>query len=71
MDYRVDDHESVLGWIEGLRRLMFVSSIRPRIGEAPHMVAERIHAEAPGNGYFCPLRPVAPELIIQAMRSGA
>lgn len=69
MDYRVDDHESVLGWIgDPAPDVCLLDFDKDRRSAA--MVAERIHSEAPETAIFAVSAQSQPELIIQAMRSG-
>src|SRR5437667_9069382 len=68
-EYRVDDHDSVLGWIGSPQPdVCLLDFDKDRRSAA--MTAERIHSDAPDTAIFAVSSQSQPELIIQAMRSG-
>ena len=68
-EYRVDDHDSVLGWIGSPQPdVCLLDFDKDRRSAA--MTAERIHSDAPDTAIFAVSSQSQPEFIIQAMRSG-
>lgn len=69
VDYRVEDHESIIEWIgEPSPDICLVDFDKNR--QRATIVAEKIHANAPGTAIFAVSSQSQPDSIIQAMRSG-